>query len=72
MEKATKILARLSISDIVISKEDSENMPGYIDILDKNGKKLTEVEVYSIGYEDAEGNECKEDGTYFDQTIKLN
>ena len=62
MAKGKKIFARLSTSDIVLSKEDAENLPSYITIVDKDGEYLTEVEVYSIGFEDEEGNECEEDG----------
>lgn len=57
-----KLFVRLSTADIVLSKEDAENIPSYITINDKDGEYLTEVEVYSVGYEDEDGNECDEDG----------
>lgn len=64
MKKAKNIFIRLSTSDIVLSKEEEAKIPSYITITDKDGEYLTEVEVYGIGYEDEEGNECEEDGTY--------
>ena len=64
MAKANRALVRLSTSDIVLSQKDAEKIPNYITIVDKDGEYLTEVEVYSVGYEDEEGNECEENGEY--------
>lgn len=52
---------RLSTSDIILSVEDSKNLPKYVTVVDKDGEFLTEVEIYLIGYEDEDGNECDED-----------
>ena len=57
-----KLFIRLATSDIVLNKEDANRIPKYITISDKNGGYLTELEVYSVGYEDEDGNECDEDG----------
>lgn len=56
------LFVRLSTSDIVLPKSDEDKIPNYITIVDKDGEYLTEVEVYSIGYEDEDGNECDENG----------
>ena len=64
LDTADKIFVRLSTSDIVLTKEDASRVSNYIKILSQGGDHLTEVEVYSIGYEDEEGRECTEDGTY--------
>ena len=46
-----KVYARIGFSDVVVLVEDSEDV-------------ITEVpESYLIGYELADGTECKEDGT---------
>jgi hypothetical protein len=53
MNKANKIYVRLGVEDIVIPIEDIEE--------DTNPKLIN---TYFIGYEDENGNECEEDGTY--------
>ena len=60
----TKILLRLATSDIVIDADKKDLIPKYITVLDKNGNELDCIEVYSIGYEDEDGNECDENGNY--------
>ena len=62
MEKP-KVYVRLSTSDIVIPKEDANNINSYLTVKTKDGQILTDVEVYSIGYELEDGTECNEDGT---------
>lgn len=57
-----KILVRLGVSDIILTKEENERTPEYIEIKDKDGNVVGEVETYLIGYEDEDGNECDEDG----------
>lgn len=52
MEKAKIILVRLGFSDVVVSKEDLES------------GEYMKPDSYLIGYEDEEGKECEEDGTY--------
>ena len=54
-KKAKEVFVRLGFKDIVVTKEESEN-----------GEYNTSAS-YLIGYEDAEGNECEEDGTYLNQ-----
>lgn len=58
-----EVLLRLGISDIVVSQETNKNMSGYARIYDNEGNLVTETEIYFIGYEDEDGNECNEDGT---------
>ena len=59
MSKAETVYVRLGFSDIVVTKEESEA-----------GTYETPAS-YLIGYEDEDGNECEEDGTYLDQSIEL-
>ena len=55
MKKADKVLVRLGFSDVVVSKEDSES------------GEYEKPDSYFIGYEDEDGKECEEDGTYLNQ-----
>jgi len=55
-DKATEVYVRLGAEDIVITKDEYDN--------DKYG---TDCTYYLIGFEDAEGNECEEDGTYINK-----
>jgi hypothetical protein len=55
MRKASKIYARIGFEDVTVPITDMEAV-------------IEEVPPqYLIGYEDKEGNECEEDGTYFNQ-----
>ena len=62
MSEKKKLFVRLSTADIVLNISDADKVPKYITINDKEGEYLTEVEVYSVGFEDEDGNECDEDG----------
>ena len=42
---------------MVVTLEDTEN----------NDIRLTQDECFLVGYEDEEGDECEEDGTYLNQ-----
>ena len=42
---------------MIISLEDANN----------DDIKITQDECYLVGYEDEDGNECEEDGTYLNQ-----
>ena len=55
MTKAETVLVRLGFSDIIVTKEECE-MGEY-----------EKPDSYLIGYEDENGKECKEDGTYLNQ-----
>ncbi len=55
-KKAKEVFVRLGFEDIVVTKEESEN-----------GEYNTSAS-YLIGYEDEDGEECEEDGTYLKQT----
>lgn len=56
MEKAETILVRLGFNDQIVTKEQADN-----------GEYDT-PESYTVGYEDEEGYECEEDGTYLDKS----
>jgi hypothetical protein len=55
-DKATEVYVRLAAEDIIITKDEYDN--------DKYG---TDCTYYLVGFEDAEGNECEEDGTYINK-----
>jgi hypothetical protein len=57
IRKAEKVYARFGFSDKVVTLEDAEN----------NDIRLTQDESFLVGYEDEEGEECEEDGTYLNQ-----
>jgi hypothetical protein len=56
MRKTDKVFIRLGVEDIIIKKEDVEE-----------DTKLEDVNTYFVGYEDEDGEECDEDGTYLKQ-----
>ena len=62
MRKTNKIFARMGFEDKVVTLEDANN----------NDIKITQDEVFLVGYEDEHGEECEEDGTYLDQHIDPN
>jgi len=55
-EKAKEVYVRLGVQDLIITKEDYENH-----------NYGTDCTCYFLGYEDENGNECEEDGTYLNQ-----
>jgi len=57
-----EIRVTLSVSDFSVTKEENESMSGYARIYDKEGNLITETEIYLVGYEDEDGEECDEDG----------
>ena len=58
----SKVLVKLGISDITVSKETNENMSGYARIYDNEGNLITDSEIYIVGYELEDGTECDEYG----------
>ena len=62
MRKTDKVFARLGFEDKVVSLEEANN----------NDIKITQDEVFLVGYEDEHGEECEEDGTYLDQKVDPN
>lgn len=59
----SKVFVRVSV-DFVLPIEDEEKIPSkYISLKSSEGKELSSGELYTIGYEDEDGNECEEDGT---------
>lgn len=62
MSTNNKIYVRISV-DFVVTVEEAEKIPSkYISLLDKQGEELTSGELYQIGYEDENGDECNENG----------
>jgi hypothetical protein len=59
LKKATTIFVRLGASDCIITKEQWEN-----------DFQPEDVEFHLIGFEDEDGEECEEDGTYLNQEFK--
>tara|TARA_R110000803_G_scaffold16197_5_gene44452 strand:- start:959 stop:1150 length:192 start_codon:yes stop_codon:yes gene_type:complete len=57
-----KIYVILGVSDIRLAKKEAEKLPKYITAVNDKGETLAESEIYHIGYEDEDGNECDEDG----------
>jgi hypothetical protein len=62
MSEPKKIYVRLSTDDLVLTKEEAENLPSYISVVDKEGEFVTDIQTYLIGYEDEDGVECDEEG----------
>lgn len=60
-----EIFVRLS-ADFILSAEDNERVTSkYISIRDKENKEIASGELYLLGYEDEEGDECDESGKKF-------
>lgn len=59
-KKTKEVFVRLGMPDIVITKEEHDNEPN-------SNEETIPHDAYFIGYEDEEGEECDEDGTYLDQ-----
>jgi hypothetical protein len=55
MKKAEEIFVRIGFEDIIVPIKDADAVIE------------TPTPQYLVGYEDAEGNECEEDGTYLNQ-----
>jgi hypothetical protein len=64
MEKANKVLVRLSVTDIILTQEQAESLPSFLTVVNENGGYITETAIYAVGYEDEDGNECEEEGYY--------
>ena len=59
MKKANKVFIRLGVADILI--EVDENYDSEADTNPEN------ISTYFVGCEDADGNECDENGIYLSQ-----
>jgi hypothetical protein len=57
IRKAEKVYARFGFSDKVVTLEDANN----------NEIDITQDDCFLVGYEDEDGDECEEDGTYLNQ-----
>lgn len=64
MAKANKVFRRVGVEDFFIEVDKEKDLPNYIKIYDVNGKELTTVSTFTVGYEDEDGNECHSDGEY--------
>ena len=58
-----KVLVRLAFSDVTMSKEDADKLASYANVVDKEGEYVTDTEIYAVGWEDEDGEECNEDGS---------
>tara|TARA_R110000868_G_scaffold411134_3_gene701936 strand:- start:63 stop:248 length:186 start_codon:yes stop_codon:yes gene_type:complete len=59
MSKEKEIFVRYGVGDLILSKEtDAKITSKYVVIPD-----VGEVELYLVGYENEDGEECNEDGT---------
>jgi len=57
-----KILVRLS-ADFLMTEEEHNKVHGkYATLRDVTGDYVVEGELYLVGYEDEDGNDCDEDG----------
>lgn len=57
-----KVFIRLSV-DFVLEPEENDRVPSkYISLRDSAGKEIVSGELYQIGYEDEDGDECDEAG----------
>ena len=65
MAKANKVFTRLSISDLILSSKQMEKFENSIKVLfDEENQVIADLDFYTIGHEDEDGNECYEDGEY--------
>jgi hypothetical protein len=58
----SKIFIRLSVDFLVEEVEDVKIASKYVSLLDKEGKSIVDGELYRIGFENEDGDECDEDG----------
>jgi hypothetical protein len=57
-----KVLRRVSVDFVLTEEEDKKLTSKYTALRDKNGKNIVEAELYHVGYELENGDECDEDG----------
>ena len=57
-----KIYVRLGVGDIVLTKEEADKLPSYVTAVNDKDEILAEAEIYHIGYETEDGEECDEEG----------
>ena len=57
-----KVLVRLGAEFLLTQEEDNKLESKWVSVRDKEGNVLVEGELYLVGYEDEDGNECDEDG----------
>lgn len=62
MAKANKVFRRIGVEDFFV--ELGKEVPNHIQVYDIDGIELTTVSVFTVGYEDEDGNECHENGEY--------
>jgi len=61
MKKATTVYTRISLGDLILTKEEEKTI--HLSLIDQHGNVL-DLDSYLIGYEDENGDECSEDGEY--------
>jgi acyl-CoA thioesterase FadM len=57
-----KVLRRVSVDFVLTEEEDKKLTSKYTALRDKNGENIVEAELYHVGYELENGDECDEDG----------
>ena len=57
-----KVFVRLGAEFLLTQEEDSKLESKWVSVRDKEGNDMVEGELYLVGYEDEDGNECDEDG----------
>ena len=62
MTEEVKVLTRYSV-DFVLTKEEEKKLTSkYAALYDKDHQPIVDAELYHIGYELEDGDECDEDG----------
>lgn len=57
-----KVLRRVSVDFVLTEEEDKKLTSKYTALRDKEGNSIVEAELYHVGYELENGDECDEDG----------
>lgn len=57
-----KVLRRVSVDFVLTEEEDKKLTSKYTALRDKDGGSIVEGELYHVGYELEDGDECDEDG----------
>lgn len=66
MAKANTVFTRLSINDIILDPSQLVKFEKAMKVIfDEDNEFLVDLDFYTVGHEDEDGNECHEDGEYF-------
>tara|TARA_R110002126_G_scaffold14240_4_gene60399 strand:+ start:1653 stop:1865 length:213 start_codon:yes stop_codon:yes gene_type:complete len=61
-KKADPVMVRIGFSDVIVTKEQSED----------NDYVIVGEDTFVVGYEDEDGEECDESGVYLHQPVDPN